>query len=164
MSLMTDLMPWTRGRGNELQRATPDSFAGLQRQINRVFDDAWRDFDLPMARLGREHMGWPSVELNDRDKELTLVAELPGMKEQDVEVLLEDDAVILRGERKGEHHDEDRHFTERYYGRFERRIPLPAEVQADKVDAQFKDGLLTINMPKTANGGTRGRRIPINQH
>lgn len=164
MSLMTDLMPWTRGRDSDLQRATPDPFVSLQRQINRVFDDAWRGFEMPMARAGRDGLGWPSVELNDADKQLTLVAELPGMKEQDVEVLLEDDALVLRGERKGQHHDEDRQFTERYYGRFERRIPLPAEVQADKVDAHFKDGLLTINMPKTANGGTRGRRIPINQH
>lgn len=163
MSLMTDLIPWTRTRGSELQRATPDPFFNLQREINRVFDDTWRGLDLPAMRHGRDPLGWPSVELQEDEKQLTVVAELPGMNEEDVEVLLENDVLVLRGERRSECEDADRQFSERYYGRFERHIELPVEVQADKIDAQYRNGLLTIAMPKVENARSRARRIPIRQ-
>jgi HSP20 family protein len=161
MSLMTDLIPWTRSRGSDLQRAAPDPFFSLQREINRVFDDAWRGIDLPTMRQGRDPLGWPSVELQDDEKQLTVVAELPGMNEKDVEVMLENDVLVLRGERRSEREDVNRQFSERYYGRFERHIPLPVEVQADRIEAQFRNGLLTINMPKSENARSHTRRIPI---
>lgn len=168
MSLVTDLIPWTRSRGGELQRTTRDPFVNLQREINRVFDDVWRGFDAPLGRLGQSGFGgagfgWPNVELYENDKELTLTAEVPGMREKDIEILLEDDALILRGERKSEHSDTDRQFTERYYGSFERRIPLPVEVQADKVEAKVKDGMLNVILPKVAGARPHARRIAI-QH
>lgn len=164
MSLMTDLIPWTRNRGSDLQRQTRDPFVSLQREINRAFDDIWRSFDAPLSSYGRgvgAAFGWPSVELYENDKALTLTAEVPGMSEKDVEVLLEDDALILRGERRSEHRDEERQFTERYYGRFERRIPLPVEVQADKIEAKVKDGMLSVTLPKVAGAKPRVRRIAV---
>jgi HSP20 family protein len=164
MSLMTDLIPWTRGRGNELQRATPDPFFNLQREINRVFDDTWRGLDLASTRHGRDPLGWPSIELQEDDKQLTVVAELPGMDEKDIEVMLENDVLVLRGERRSEREDANRQFSERYYGRFERHIALPVEVQADKIDAQYRNGLLTVAMPKAENARSRARRIPIRHH
>lgn len=165
MSLMTDLIPWTRNRGGELQRATRDPFVSLQREINRVFDDVWRGFDAPLStRLGGgAGFGWPNVELYEDDKEITLAAEVPGMTEKDLEILLEDDALVLRGERKSERGDSERQFTERYYGSFERRIPLPVEVHADKVEAKVKDGLLSVTLPKVAGARAHARRIAI-QH
>lgn len=164
MSLMTDLIPWTRNRGTELQpRQARDPFTSLQREINRVFDDMWRGFDAPLARFGRDGsgFGWPSVELHESDKELTLTAELPGMSDKDVEILLEEDSLILRGERRSAHTDNARQFSEFFYGRFERQIPLPVEVQADKVAATFKDGLLTVTLPKAPDAKPRGKRIAI---
>lgn len=168
MSLMTDLVPWTRNRGGtDLQRATRDPFVSLQREINRAFDDLWRSFDAPLTRLGGQSVGagfgWPNVELYENDKELTLTAEVPGMAEKDLEILLEDDALILRGERKSERNDKERQFTERYYGSFERRIPLPVEVQADKVEAKVKDGMLHVTLPKVVGAKPHARRIAIQQ-
>ncbi len=167
MSLMTDLIPWTRTRGSELQRATRDPFVSLQREINRAFDDMWRSLDAPLTRLGRDGygagFGWPNVELYENEKELTLTAEVPGMGEKDLEIVLEDDALILRGERKSERNDGERQFTERYYGSFERRIPLPVEVQADKVEARVTDGMLHVVLPKVAGAKPHARRIAI-QH
>lgn len=165
MSLMTDLIPWTRNRGGELQRTTRDPFVSLQREINRAFDDMWRSFDAPITQWSREGagFGWPNVELYENDKDLTLTAEIPGMSEKDLEIMLEDDALVLRGERKSERSDSERQFTERYYGRFERRIPLPVEVVADKVEAKVKDGMLNVTMPKTAGAKPHARRIAVQQ-
>jgi len=169
MSLVTDLIPWARSRGTDLQHTARDPFIGLQREINRVFDDMWRNFDAPLTRLGSNTLGgvgfgWPNVEVYENDKEITLTAEVPGMSEKDVEILLEDDALILRGERRSERSDSDRQFTERYYGHFERRIPLPAaEVQADKVEAKVKEGMLNVTLPKVAGAKPHARRIAI-QH
>ncbi|HEX2082351.1 MAG TPA: Hsp20/alpha crystallin family protein [Xanthomonadaceae bacterium] len=167
MSLMTDLIPWTRNRGGDLQHATRDPFVSLQREINRAFDDIWRSFDVPLTRPGRgafgAGFGWPNVELYENEKEVTLAAEVPGMSEKDLEIMLEDDALILRGERKSERNDTERQFTERYYGSFERRIPLPVEVQADKVEAKVRDGMLHVVLPKVAGAKPHARRIAV-QH
>lgn len=77
-------------------------------------------------------------------------AELPGMEEKDVEVLLHNGVLTIRGQRHSESEDKHRRVSERYYGEFERRIALPAEVDGDKVTASFHKGVLTVTLPKTA--------------
>jgi HSP20 family protein len=128
--------------------------------MNRMFDDFFREFDmrLPMAAGGQ----WPQVDVAETDKEMTVTAELPGMEEKDVELLLEDGMLRLKGEKRAETEDKDRQFSERYYGRFERRIPLDAEVQADKVQARFKNGVLTVTLPKDSEAQPKAKRITIN--
>ena len=83
------------------------------------------------------------------------------MDANDVEVLLQDNALTLRGERRGETEDAERRFSERFYGHFERRIPLADEVDADNVRADFRDGVLTITLPKTERAQSHVRRIEI---
>lgn len=90
-----------------------------------------------------------------------MTAEVPGMEEKDIEVLLDDGVLTLRGEKRSETEDKDRRFSERYYGRFERRIPLGYEIEEDKIDACFKNGILSVTLPKTAKAQSQAKRIAI---
>jgi HSP20 family protein len=165
---MRDLIPWGRGSSTapsvyrELQQ---NPFLALHREVNRLFDDMLRGFDAPAPSFGRLSSwngSWPSVEVSETDKELRLVAEMPGLDQKDVEVLLEDGVLILRGEKRAETEDKDRQFSERFYGRFERRIPLGSEIEEDKVTAAFNNGVLTVTLPKSEKAQTKAKRIAIN--
>lgn len=167
---MRDLIPWNRGGGTTqaqpgyqtpsvFQNEGESPFLALHREMNRLFDDAFRSFDSP-ALFGRMPT-WPSVEVSDTDKEVRVAAELPGMDEKDVEVFLEDGGLTIRGEKKAELEDKDRHFSERFYGRFERHIPLGFEAEEDKVNASFKNGVLTVTVPKSAEAQRKTKRIRI---
>jgi HSP20 family protein len=136
------------------------------REMNRLFDDAFRNFDrnLPaMAGSGAWSAGWPNIEISQTDGEVRVTADMPGLEEKDVEVTVEDNVLTLRGEKRSETDDKDRNFSERFYGRFERQIPLGAEVDEDKATASFRNGVLTIALPKSADARTRAKRIAINQ-
>ncbi|MCP2222595.1 HSP20 family protein [Bradyrhizobium elkanii] len=128
--------------------------------MNRLFDDVSRSVDIgrfaPPAA-----MGWPSVELNETDKEVKVIVELPGIEQKDVEVELADDVLTIGGEKKSEAEDKERRFSERHYGRFERRIPVD-DVEQDEVAASFKDGILTVTLPKSAAAQRKVKRIAIN--
>jgi HSP20 family protein len=134
--------------------------------MNRLFDDVFSRFDAgmptPLGRVPGWSGGWPSLEVNASDKEVRVSAELPGLDEKDIEVLVDDDVLTIRGEKKSGTEDKDRHFSERYYGRFERSIALPFEVEDDKAEATFSNGVLTIALPKSANAQDKTKRIAIN--
>ena len=87
---------------------------------------------------------------------------MPGLDEKDVEVELADGVLTIRGEKQTESEDKDRLFSERYYGRFERRIPVD-EVEQDKVAASFKNGVLTVALPKLPTAQRKTKRIAINR-
>lgn len=162
---MKDLIPWGRSRSpqryDERRNDDASPFLMLHREMNRLFDDAFRGFGLGDLQLGGSGLGWPQVEVTDLDKEVRVTAELPGLDEKDVEIRIEDGVLSLRGEKHAEHEDKDRRYSERYYGRFERRIPLPAEVDDDSANARFKNGVLTITLPKTERARERVKRISI---
>ncbi|WP_244295317.1 MULTISPECIES: Hsp20/alpha crystallin family protein [Paracoccus] len=90
-----------------------------------------------------------------------MTAEVPGLEERDIEVLLDDGVLTLKGEKRSEVEDKDRQFSERFYGRFERRIPLGAEIREDEVDAHFRNGVLTVTLPKTEKAQAQVKRIAI---
>ena len=106
-------------------------------------------------------MGWPNIEVSETDKDVKVVAELPGLEEKDVEIELADGLRSIKGEKKTEIQDKDRLFSERYYGRFERRIPVD-DVDEEKVSAAFKNGVLTLTMPKAPQAQSKVKRIAIN--
>jgi HSP20 family protein len=87
------------------------------------------------------------IARNASDKEVRFSAELPGMDEKDIEVLVDNDVLTIRGEKKSESEDQGRRLSERYYGRFERSIALPFEVDEEKAEASFKNGVLTVTIP-----------------
>ncbi|MFU0507450.1 Hsp20/alpha crystallin family protein [Pseudaminobacter sp. NGMCC 1.201702] len=161
------LMPWNRGNNQAptiYSGDDMDPFLSLHRNVNRLFDEAFRGFDTPamFGRMMPRSGGWPNVEFSETDKEIRVTAEVPGLEENDVEVLLEDGVLTLRGEKKSETEDKDRHFSERYYGRFERRLALGREVDENKVAANFKNGVLTVTLPKTEKAQANAKRIAIN--
>src|SRR5213080_3080326 len=150
-----DLIPWSRNQELVPTRDSFDPFFTLHREMNRLFDDVFRGFGAP-ARFG-----WPSIELNETDKVLTISAELPGLSEKDVQVEIANGVLTLRGEKKSERTDNGgRYFSERYYGSFERQIPLDG-VEEDKAEAKFHDGVLTITLPKSEQARSAVKRIPI---
>ena len=125
----------------------------FQHEINRMFDDFFRDPFAPLSlrepALSAEFS--PRVDVVESDKDFKVTAELPGMDAKDIQINLEQDALILSGEKKSEYEEKHKgyHRLERSFGSFQRVIPLTAEVDEDKVDAQFKNGVLTITLPKT---------------
>jgi HSP20 family protein len=161
-----DLIPFGRERSqvpSVFRDGERDPFLSLHRQVNRLFDDVFRDFGsgLQSSSLFSANDGhWPSVEISDGEKEVRVTAEVPGMEENDIEVLLDDGVLTLQGEKRSESENKDKQFSERFYG-FERRIPLRYEVEEDKVDARFKNGVLTITLPKTAKAQSQAKRIAI---
>jgi HSP20 family protein len=160
---MRDLIPWSRGRDVSVHRGDDfNPFVSLQREMNRLFDDVFRGFDFPMStsRLF-DRGGWPSLELSETDNDVKVVAELPGLDEKDVQVELANGVLTIKGEKKTENEDKDRLFSERYYGRFERRIAVD-NVEEEKIAASFKNGVLTVTLPKSAEA-QQVKRIPINE-
>jgi len=136
-------------------------FLTLHREMNRLFDDVFNRFDAGMPSAFGRTAAWPSLEVNATEKELRISAELPGLDPKDVEILVEGDVLTIRGEKKSETEDKSRHFSERYYGRFERSLRLPFEVEDDKADASFKNGVLTVTLPKSARVAESTKRIAI---
>jgi HSP20 family protein len=166
-----DLIPWTRGRDVALRRNEEQNpFLALHREVNRLFDDAFRGFDLPPFGMqdrmfdrgfGDRGIAWPSIEVSEQANEVKVTAELPGIEEKDINVQLADGVLTISGEKRTEAEDEDRLFSERVYGRFERRIPLE-QVDEDKISASFKNGVLTITLPRAPDVPSNIKRIAIN--
>lgn len=159
---MRDLIPWSSqgSRAPATYEERRDPFGSLRREMERLFDDTFRSFGLT-APGGWSARSWPSVELNETDSEIRVTAEMPGLTENDIDLTVENGILCLRGERKSEVDDKERGYSERYYGRFERRIALPTGVDESKAQARFENGVLTVTMPKSPEV-ERGRRIPIN--
>jgi HSP20 family protein len=105
----------------------------------------------------------PKVDVTENEKEFNISAELPGMDDKDIDVSLQNDMLTIRGEKKEEKEDKGKDYyrMERSYGYFSRTIPLPVEVETDKVDAKFKKGVLTITLPKTAKAVAETKKISV---
>jgi HSP20 family protein len=170
-----DLIPknWRKKNLPVQRRTEEDPFTQLHQQMNRLFDDFSQDFGLPslwrspfdiFKGNGGALGNWnPSVDVSETDKEIKVTAELPGMDEKDVNVELTDDALNISGEKKTEKEEKDKNYyrSERSYGSFHRTIPLPVEVDKDKVQAAFKKGILTVNLPKTVSAQANTKRIAV---
>lgn len=128
----------------------------LHRDMDRLFDDfVSRFFGSGNAFLttadGEEAMGafLPRIDVRDSGRELIVSAELPGVEEKDLDLRINQDALILAGEKKSEHEETRGHWhcSECRHGAFRRVIPLPVEVVADQVSATFRNGVLTVSLP-----------------
>ena len=113
-------------------------------RLTSLQDELERLFEAPMT-------GWaPALDVHEDKDSFSVRVELPGMKREDIEVSLHDGALVISGERTAEkiHEDTEVHRQERFYGKFSRALTLPAAVAGDKVKAQYKDGILTVKLPK----------------
>jgi HSP20 family protein len=162
---MRDLIPWNRSSRVPVQRGEEGTpFLTLHREMNRLFDDAFRGFELAQFRSDRvfdRAWSWPDIEVSENDNEVTITAELPGLEDKDVEVQLSNGVLAIKGEKKTETEDKERLFSERFYGRFERRIPIDG-IDEDKVNASFRNGVLVVTLPKSAEAQRNVKRIAIN--
>ena len=158
-----DLIPWTKGQQLSTGHETFDPFFTLHREMNRLFDDIFREFS-PLGRpspLMEGRFGWPRLELSETDKTVTVSAELPGLSDKDVQVEIANGILSIRGEKKAERSDESKFVSERYYGSFQRQMPLEG-VEEDKAQADFKNGVLTVTIPKSEQSNRNVKRIAIN--
>jgi HSP20 family protein len=167
-----------QGEGYGLRRWDP-AFANpfeimerMSEEMDRWFDRATRGFGLsrpassrsPFSSHAREGGLWfPRVEAFQKNDSFIVRADLPGLKKEDLDVDLTDDAVTIRGERRDEHQEQREGYwrSEREYGQFHRTIPLPEGVIAESAKATFRDGVLEIHMQAAPAEANRGRRLEI---
>jgi HSP20 family protein len=143
--MMRALAPWT-------------GFASLRKEMDRLFERVG-DWDLPEMRTFGD---WtPSLDISETKDALTVKAEIPGIDSKDISVSLDGQVLTIKGEKKHEKEEKDEQYyrTERAYGAFARTVRLPTSVDASKVTASYKNGLLTVTMPKAP--GAKGNLIPV---
>ena len=149
-------------------------FQTLRQEVDRLFEDFapgfWRR---PLRRWAfdvepffRQEISWgttPAVDIVEKEASFEISAELPGMTESDIEIKLANDALTIRGEKKTENEEKkkDYYLSERRYGVFERHFHVPEHVDAEKITANFKDGVLTVTLPKTPSAQSAEKKISI---
>ncbi len=119
----------------------------MQKDLGHVFDSLFSDFDSDGSIASR----WaPRVDVMEHKDAYTIKAELPGVSKNDVRIVLQENVLTIRGEKKQESEQKDAnyHRVERAYGSFERSFTLPTSVKSEKIDASYKDGILTVTLPK----------------
>lgn len=139
----------------KLLQAPDSGLTAFRKEMDRFFDRVWAGDELPVGT-------WvPEVDISETAEAVTLKAEVPGIEPKDLQVTLEDGVLTLRGEKRQveEQKDERRYRSERRYGNFVRGIRLPASVEPAKVAATFRNGVVTVVMPKSVE--KRGKTIPI---
>ena len=133
--------------------------------LRKEMDSLWDRFfpETPFKERYLTHEWLPSIDLKETKDKLVVRAELPGLDTKDVDITLNEDVLTIRGEKKEEKEEKDEHrfFVERYCGSFERKIKLPTLVKTDKIDATFKNGILTINLPKSEEAKKKEIKIKV---
>lgn len=164
-----DLVPW---RWGSLRRFDDDrgfdsfrsEMEALHRSIDKLFAEAWGRETTP-SLLAETWTGKvvPRLDVAEDDKAFHVTVELPGMSEKDVSLSVTDRVLTIRGEKKEEKEkkEKDVYRRERAYGSFRRDLELPAAVDTGKIDAAFKNGVLTIELPKTKEAQARVKQIPV---
>jgi HSP20 family protein len=132
------------------------------RRLNNVLGEAFGNWPFQQDESGAITSAWqPAVDVFEDKDSVRIVAELPGVKPEDVKLSLENNVLIIRGEKKqeAEERTERVHRYERSYGSFERAFVLPSTVDGDKVSAEYGDGVLRVTVPKAEKA--RPREIPV---
>lgn len=154
-----DLLPWKREEKRIETRRAADPFAQFHHEMNRLVESFFGEG--PLTAFGDSRLT-PRVDVAERDAEIVVTAELPGVDEKDLELTIQNDVLTLSGEKRAERESRDGDFyrVERNYGSFHRQIFLPAEVREEDVRATFKNGVLTVRLPRARAQQTQ-KRIPI---
>jgi len=146
-----------------MSRLEEDPFYSLQTDINKLFGGLLSE---PFSdKAGGKRLYWdPKVELKETAKEFLLTADLPGCDKNDVHISLHNDILSIKGERKSEENKEDEkyHYSEKFYGSFERQIHMPENlVDKEKIDAKFENGVLTVALAKKHEAQIEPTKIEI---
>ena len=141
-----------------MRALTPWTGTGLKREMDRLFEQF---FESPWSELPALGDWTPAVDVTEDKDAITVKAEVPGVDPKEINVSLEGDILTIKGEKeqKKEEKDERQHRIERTYGAFVRTVRLPASVDGGKVNATFKNGVVTVTLPKAP--GAKGTAIPV---
>jgi HSP20 family protein len=164
---VTDLIPWSAERRNQpASRSGGDPVAALQSNVNRAFDDFLRMFPIPLSAwqvVPFDPGGAFQIDVVETDKDVQVMAELPGVDAADIDIQVNDGMLTISAEKKAAREAEEDGYIlrERSFGRVERTLPLPEGLDSDAVQASFKSGVLTLTIPKTSQTQADSKRIPV---
>ena len=132
----------------------------LRHEINSLFDRVWEDWPQMARGVGDFN---PSLDLTEEQDEYLITAEIPGVEKEDLDISLDNRMLTIRGEKKEERKEEKegRTYHERRFGRFQRSVPLPSEVEEEKIKADLHDGVLRIRLPKSEEAKKQSRQITV---
>jgi HSP20 family protein len=148
------ILPWRKNNG----------FEDYQKSVGRLVNDFFNDVSmLPGLESSSIDAFSPKLDVEDSEDKIMISAELPGLEDKDVEVLVEGDYLTIKGEKKDEKEKKSRgrYFSERSYGYFERTMRLPIEVDKDNVNAKFSKGVLEVTLPKSMDAKKNCKKVPI---
>ncbi len=164
----TSVVPVKRGNG-KLRQGEP---LGLLDEFETEMDRLWRwpwsflpgAWLRPSRRAAREALTFaPRMDVYEKDNAIVVKAELPGLKKEDVQVQIEDEDLVIRGESKAESDVKEENYfrSERSFGSFYRRMPLPSGVTPEQIQATLNDGVLEVHIPKPAEVKAEAKKIPV---
>ncbi len=147
--------------GLSVERRSDDFFFPLQREVNRLMDDFFSSF--PSLEPGGTSVATPVVNVSENEKSYCITAELPGIQEKDIDLSVSNKAIQIKAEKEFSKDEEKNGFItmERSYGSFYRLVPLSADIDENKIKASLKDGVLTIDVPKTEEAIKRTKKISV---
>lgn len=135
-----------------------DDLTRFKSNIDDLFDSFFKGWDFPAATQGGV---WPAMDIAEKENEIELKAELPGCKPDDIDISVNGNILTISGEKKEEKEDKDKgyYYAERSYGQFRRDVNLPSEVDPDKIEATYKDGILNVTLPKAEGAQTKKIKV-----
>ncbi len=143
----------------------PGMFGSLHDEIDKVFHDFTQSVGLTPSRGNGNMLMSPVINVAETDKTLEITAELPGVDQDDVDVTVIDNRLTIQAEKKAEEEDKSKDYRviERSYGKYARSMSLPFDVDPGKIDAQFKNGILTVTLPKPPEITAKTHKVKINK-
>ncbi len=156
-----DLIPSKFTRKEVPVRRVDDPFRSFISEVHDLFDRFFSDLAVEPTIFRSEFI--PKVDLVEEEKEYVLKAELPGLSEKDIDVSMDESCITIKGEKKEEKEESKKgyYYAERSFGSFQRVIPLPGDIDRDKVKATFKNGLLTVHLPKSKEALKEVKKITV---
>jgi len=159
---LRELIPFTK-KSVPVKRDTENPFSLFHHDMDALFDEFFSGFEMGPS-FSRHGSGFtPNIDIRENDKEIRVSAELPGIDEKDIDITLNHDSLTIKGEKKEEKEDKGKDYyrMERSYGTFCRTIPLPVEIETDKVNAHYRKGILTVTIPKSKKSIEERKKISV---
>ena len=138
--------------------AALDRITSMRAEMDRIYDSTFGSSFRSSASLSRWN---PAVNVYQDKDQFIVVAELPGLKKEEIEISLHDDTLTISGERKREGSSEQGLLTERFYGKYQRSLTLPTAIDPDKVKASYRDGLLQVVLPKAEEAKSKQIEVAL---
>ena len=149
-------------KGLAERRGLANPLSTFRQEMDKLVEGFFGEFDFhPFGRRSATFM--PQVDVADAGKEIKVSVELPGLDDEDIEVSLTKETLTIKGEKKEEKEEKGKDYyrSERSFGSFTRTIPLPVEIDAEKAEASFKKGVLTVKLPKTKQVISETKKVPV---